>query len=74
MNKEETAAHQAQIQADEVVAMKLLATPAGAALLRHLRVLWSRRGLAETAEKTAYRVALRDAVEVLEDMRKDGGV
>jgi hypothetical protein len=73
MSKEEVAATRAQLQADGVEAAKLLASPAGAALLRYLRALWARRGLGETAEKTAYRVAMRDAVEVLEDMRKEGG-
>ncbi len=73
LSKEEVEARAAQVQADQVEAVKVLASPAGGALLRYLRVTWLRRGLGETTEKTAYRVAMRDAVEFLEDMRKDGG-
>ncbi len=69
---EQRKAQQAQFAEDAASAVVVLASPGGAALIRYLEVRWSRRGLAETAEKTAYRVALRDAIEELKDIRQEG--
>ncbi len=77
ITREEMQRHQAdaarQLEEDAAAAARVLASPGGAALLRYLRRLWGRRGLGVTPEKTAYRVAFRDALEQLEDMAKEGG-
>jgi hypothetical protein len=61
-----------QLEADRETAKRLLASPAGEALIRYLDVLWVRAGLGATPDKTAYRVAFRDAVQQLKDIRQEG--
>lgn len=70
--KEDLERAQAQLAADREAAERLLASPAGEALIRYLTALWKRKGLGETPERTAYRVAFRDAVEQLEAIRAEG--
>jgi hypothetical protein len=70
---EQRKAQQAQFEEDRAAARVLLGSPGGAALIRYLEASWERRGLGETPEKTAYRVALRDAVETLKDIRQEAG-
>jgi hypothetical protein len=72
LTKEQLEARQKQRAEDAEAAKQLLASPRGAALIRHLEVLWSIRGVAETPEKTAYRLGRRDAVEELKDIRQEG--
>jgi hypothetical protein len=57
---------------DRATAVACLASPGGAALLRYLEAVWAQRGLGSTEAKTAYRVAFRDAVEELKDLRAEG--
>jgi hypothetical protein len=73
LTKEKIEAGRQQFADDEKAASALLASPGGEVLIRFLEVLWLRRGLAETAENTSYRVALRDAIDELKDIRKEGG-
>lgn len=72
ITKEQAEARRKQRQEDAELAVKVLSAPAGAALIRYLEVLWARRGLGASPEKTAYRVALRDAIEQMKDIRQEG--
>jgi predicted Rdx family selenoprotein len=72
LTKEDAAAKRQLFAEDAKAAVVLLGSPGGAALIRYLEVLWSRRGLGDTPEKTAYRVALRDALEQLKDIQTEG--
>jgi hypothetical protein len=70
--REQLEKQQEQRGDDRAAAAAFMASPGGAALLRYLAVTWGRRGLGSTAERTAYRVAFRDALELLKDIRTEG--
>jgi hypothetical protein len=57
---------------DRAAAAAYLASPNAAPLFRYLERLWNHRGVGDDPQKTAYRVAFRDALEQLKDIRTEG--
>lgn len=67
---------QKRLAEDRRTSEQLLASPSGAALIRYLEVVWETKripGLGSTPEATAYRVARRDAIQQLKDIREEAG-
>ncbi len=70
--REQQAETARQTAKDREEAARTMASPGGAALVRYLERSWGRKGLGATPERTAYRLGLRDALEVLKDIRQEG--